>query len=269
MCLIAFAWNVHPQWPLVLVANRDEQHARPSAALAAWSDDATRPGPAPKIYGGRDLRAGGGWLALNPSQRRLAAVTNFREPALDSGARSRGALVQAFASSADGASGFADRLALDAAAYGPFNLLLWDGAELVYASNRPAPRWQSVPAGLHGLSNSTLDTRWPKVERLSTALQAWLPQLPTGGSLPPATAVEPLLQALADDHIAGDAELPDTGVGIDLERLLSPPFIRGETYGTRASSVVLIARSGAALFIERRFGPAGVQSGDTALELQG
>ncbi len=260
MCLITFAWNVHPQWPLVLAANRDEFHARPTAALARWDD-------APQIAGGRDLREGGGWLALDAHARRLAAVTNFREPPPPHGLRSRGALISGFLRAPECAAGFAAQLDAESPAYGPFNLLLWDGAELLYASNRPMPRWESVPSGLHGLSNGSLETHWPKVQRVTAALGDWLSQLPTQSSVLPALpALEPLFAALADERRAADAELPQTGVGLELERMLSPPFIRGDAYGTRASSVVLIGRE-QTLFVERRFGPNGSALGETALAL--
>jgi uncharacterized protein with NRDE domain len=263
MCLIAFAWNVHPHWPLMLVANRDEYHARPTAGLAPWT-------AAPQIIGGRDLRAGGGWLALNRAQGRLAAVTNVREPAAPhADLRSRGALVGGFVQAGECAASFAEHLMADAPSYGPFNLLLWDKSELIYAGNRPSPRWESLTAGVHGLSNGALESHWPKTQRLIEALSGWLPQLPSTGKLPSAESIEPLLQALADDRAASDAELPDTGVGRETERRLSPPFIRGAAYGTRASSVVLIARSGAVLFVERRFGPNGIELGFDALEFPG
>jgi len=264
MCLIAFAWNVHPQWPLVLVANRDEYHARPTAPLSQWAE-------APQIIGGRDLRAGGGWLALNREQGRLAAVTNFREPAAaqHSDLRSRGALVSSFVKAGECAASFADQLMTEAPSYGPFNLLLWDKAELIYVGNRPSPRWESLAAGVHGLSNGALETHWPKTQRLIDALNDWLPQMLLTENLPSAETFEPLLQALADDGAANDAALPDTGVGIEAERRLSPLFIRGAAYGTRASSVVLITRRGASLFVERRFGPNGIEVGFNALGFSG
>ena len=249
MCLIAFAWRAHPRYPLVLAGNRDEFHDRPSAALAEWPD-------APGVHGGRDLRAGGGWLALSASGR-LAAVTNVREPALGGARRSRGALVAQFLTGRDGAIDAARGLLPQAAAYGAFNLLLCDGADLAYAGNRPQPHWQAVTPGVHGLSNAALDTPWPKTLRLQGALAAWCA---AGESDPQA-----LFTALADTDPPDDAALPDTGIGLAHERFLATPFIRGPVYGTRASALVWFDHDGGWRFEERRFGPSGRADGVTVL----
>lgn len=247
MCLIAFAWRAHPRYPLVLAANRDEAHARPTAALAEWPD-------LPDVFGGRDLEAGGSWLGLK-ADGRLAAVTNVRVASVkDAALRSRGELATDFLAGDATAETHAKALMLRAQHYGPFNLLLSDGRTLVHASNRPAAHWQPVAAGVHGLSNGTLDAPWPKAEALKAAVAQWI----TRGD----DDTAPLFAALADDTIASDERLPDTGVGMVLERLLSPPFIRGRTYGTRASTVVLVGADGVRME-ERRFGPDGAALGST------
>lgn len=256
MCLIAFAWNAHPRWPLVICANRDEFHGRPTAPLDEWQDH-------PGVYGGRDLLQGGGWLALTRSGR-LAAVTNVREPGSPAAPRSRGKLVADFAEGGLCAAGFAELTRADSATYGPFNALLWDGLELIYLSNRPEPYWTAVSRGIHGLSNSALDVEWPKTRRLTGVLQAWLQTAGTEAK----PDLKPLFEALADPQPAPDAELPDTGVGTARERLLSPPFILGEQYGTRCSSIILIERDGRARFIERRFAAGGRADGERELELK-
>lgn len=254
MCLIAFAWRVHPRYPLILVANRDEFHERPSAPLAEWPD-------APGVYGGRDLRAGGGWLALD-RRGRLAAVTNVREPQTPAaGLRSRGALVSQYLLGTAGATAAAGTLHAEAARFGAFNLLLFDGLELSYSGNRPAPHWRPVPAGVHGLSNASLDSPWPKSLRLCAALERWL-ALGEGAG---AHSLEPLFAALADRSPAEDGQLPDTGIGREAERVLAPPFIAGSRYGTRCSSLILIGAEGWR-FEERRFGPDGLALGSTVLE---
>lgn len=249
MCLIALAWRAHPRYPLVLAGNRDEFHDRPSAPLANWPD-------APGVHGGRDLRAGGGWLALSAAGR-LAAVTNVREPVPGASLRSRGALVTQFLTGRDGATDAARALMPQAAAYGAFNLLLYDGADLSYAGNRPQPHWQAVAPGLHGLSNAALDTPWPKTLRLRGALADWC----AAGDDDP----QPLFAALADTAPPEEATLPDTGIGLAHERFLATPFIRGPAYGTRASSLVLFDADGGWRFEERRFGPAGREDGVTVL----
>lgn len=247
MCLIAFAWRAHPRYSLVLAANRDEAHARPTAALAEWAD-------VPGVFGGRDLEAGGSWLGAR-REGRLAAVTNVRVAAgKDAALRSRGELATAFLAGKADAATHAKALMLQAQHYGPFNLLLSDGATLVHASNRPASHWQTVAEGVHGLSNGALDAPWPKTEALKAAVSQWIA---TGSD-----ELSPLFAALADETIAGDERLPDTGVGRVLERLLSPPFIRGRTYGTRASTVLLIGADGVRIE-ERRFGADGVPLGTT------
>lgn len=247
MCLIAFAWRAHPRYRLALIANRDEAHDRPAAPAQVDPDDAT-------LYGGRDLRAGGGWL-LASTHGRLAAVTNVRAGlAQDTAPRSRGALVRAFASGDAPAMAFAEALQPDAARYGRFNLLLWQGADLVFASNHPGFAARRVEAGVHAMSNGAFDEPWPKAMHATRALQAWLDAAP-GDALPAPETLAPLFAALRDDTPAPDALLPDTGVGLELERALSPAFVRGTRYGTRCSSVVLVAEDGALLFAEQRYGP--------------
>lgn len=253
MCLIAFAWNAHPRFPLILVANRDEFHERPTAALAAWDD-------VPGAYGGRDLVGGGGWLAMHRAGR-LAAVTNVREPRIPPAPRSRGELVRGFLSGDERAATYAGARCAEAAAFAPFNLLLWDGRDLVYASNRPQPNWRALEDGVYGLSNGALNSRWPKVTRLTGALHHWLQ---AGGD---AQSLQPLFTALADETLAADAGLPCTGVPLATERRLSPPFIRGSGYGTRASTLVLVDRTGAAQFIERSFGADGIALGERQMRL--
>lgn len=256
MCLIAFAWRMHPRWPLALIANRDEFHGR-SAAPAAFLADA------PDVFGGIDLRAGGSWL-LASARRRLAAVTNVRIGlSAEAAPRSRGDLVRAFATSSASAAGFLERLAAQAHDYGRFNLLLWDGTSMHCASNHPAFASVEVEPGLHALSNASLDTGWPKALRAKGALSAWLDAHPADPDAVHDT--EPLFAALADTAPAPDADLPDTGVGLELERRLSPPFVRGGTYGTRCSTVVLV-ESTRIVLAERRFGPDGIVIGNGEIE---
>src|SRR5690625_381232 len=260
MCLIALAWKVHPRWPLALIANRDELHARPTAP-AGFDPEA------PHVYGGRDLVAGGGWLQVS-TRGRLAAVTNVRtglspEPA----PLSRGALVREFVRGDGGAMESALALETTAPRYGPFNLLLWDGRGLAFASNHPRPHHAPVAPGIHAMSNGAFDAPWPKSTFATRALEAWINACPAGGTDAGETPdIEPLFAALADRGIAPDADLPDTGVGIELERTLSPPFVLDERYGTRCSSIVLGGEDGI-LFAERRFNSAGEVTGEASTVL--
>lgn len=258
MCLIAVAWQAHPRFGLALIANRDEFHARPAAAADFDPQFAD-------VYGGRDLREGGSWL-LASTRGRLAAVTNVRvgrDP--EAKPRSRGALVRGFATGNGSAHAHAEAIAAEAADYGRFNLLLWDGTELRFASNHPSFVTLPVTPGVHAMSNGAFDAPWPKSGHATRALSAWLRSPAAAGDID-ADALAPLFAALADTTAAPDAALPDTGVGLELERALSPPFVRGERYGTRCSTVVL-ADGRRIVFAERRFGPGGVPCGTGAVTL--
>jgi uncharacterized protein with NRDE domain len=260
MCLIAFAWRSHPRYPLVLIANRDEFHARPAAA-AGFDPEAAG------VYGGRDLVEGGSWLQVS-TRGRLAAVTNVRTGLTrDRKPRSRGWLVRDFVRGDAGAIDFATAQEPTASEHGPFNLLLWDGAALAFATNHPRPDRRTVSPGLHAMSNGAFDAPWPKSGHATRALAAWLASGPSGSDKLNAAALTPLFDALADTTVAPDTILPDTGVGATLERALSPPFVSDERYGTRCSSVVLIARD-SVLFAERRFGPNGVPAGESFEQLR-
>lgn len=249
MCVLALAWNVHPRWRLLLIGNRDEAHARPSAPLHAWLDD-------PALLAGRDLEAGGTWMGVH-APGRMAVVTNVRDPAAAKDGASRGLLVSDYLRGTQKAVRHAAVLTADAARYRPFNLLLFDGASAHFVSNRPGVRGQTIADGVHGLSNGALDAPWPKVRRTTAALEHWLAAGEAGFAS--------LFAALADTSPAADAELPDTGVGLELERQLSPVFVRGERYGTRATTLVAMDRAGGGCIIEHRFGPRAEPQGQTEL----
>ncbi|HEV2131169.1 MAG TPA: NRDE family protein [Longimicrobiaceae bacterium] len=238
MCLILLAHRIHPEYPLVFAANRDEFYARPTAPAGYWDD-------APEVLAGRDLQAGGTWMGITPGGR-WAAVTNYRDLASERpGARSRGELVSQFLRSRDTPEAYLRQIADRAAEYNGFNLLVADREQLWYFSNRGGEPRELGP-GVYGLSNHLLDTPWPKVVRGKQALSALLED----GAAP---APEPLFEILADADPAPEAELPETGVGREWERALSSLFIATPTYGTRASTVLLIDHSGRATFVERTF----------------
>ncbi|MHB1057020.1 MAG: NRDE family protein [Rhodanobacter sp.] len=249
MCLIAFAWNAHPRWRLLLAGNRDEFHARPSAALARWDD-------AP-VIGGRDLEAGGTWLGVTDGGR-CCVVTNVRDPRDPQRGASRGLLATDYLGGDADATAHARQLLRTADGYRPFNLLTFDAQAAFYLGNRPEPRAQRVAPGVHGLSNADFNTPWPKTRALMQRLQQWIDD---GGE----ADFVPLFEALADERQAPDAQLPDTGVGLERERWLSSAFICGESYGTRASTVVAIGHEGYGVIVERRFGPNGRFDGETRL----
>ena len=247
MCLLVAAVDAHPDFRLVLAGHRDEFHARPAAPLAWWSEP-------PGILAGRDLQAGGTWLGVD-RHGRMSVVTNFRAPGSQREASpSRGLLVPRFLASDLTAAGFVRELAGEAAQYSGFNLLAWDGAALAYCGDRDTGT-RTLPPGVYGLSNARLDTPWPKLRRVRDRLRRVL----TDGTLRPET----LFRALDDRLSAPDDELPDTGIGVELERLLSAPFIVSPDYGTRCTTIVLVGRDGRVEVAERRYAPDGSTVGRT------
>lgn len=253
MCLIAFSCKVHPEHPLLLVANRDEFHARPAAPLAWWDDQ-------PQLLAGRDLQEGGSWLGVSRDGR-AAAVTNVRSPDVASRKLlSRGRLVADFLAGTQSAETYGASLCSTANDYGGFNLLLFDGRETRYLSNHPQFESRAVEPGVHSLSNAQLDTPWPKSHVAQAAMHAWLAR--------DLDDPEALLAAMADRSQAPDAALPHTGVGLELERMLSSAFIRTPGYGTRCTSLLRVARDGAVELFERRFDASGAISGETRERFQ-
>ncbi len=246
MCLIALAHRVHAGFPLVVAANRDEFYARPTAQAAFWDDQ-------PQVLAGRDLECMGTWLGVTRGGR-FAAVTNYRDPAeRGSGTESRGTLVKDFLAGNAGSGQFMAEVARRGSDFRGFNLLACDGEALFCYSNRyGAPR--RLEPGIYGLSNHLLDTPWPKVRVARDRLRA---------ALSPAPSLEPLFSLLADTDIPPDAELPETGVGAERERMLSAARIVSPTYGTRCSTVLMQDAGGRMQFAERSFGPEGVEL-DTA-----
>lgn len=237
MCLIIVGWQIHPDFPLVMAANRDEYYARPTAFAQRWPDQ-------PNVLGGRDLEAGGTWLGLSETGR-FAAVTNVREPSSLPGIRSRGALTHDFLVSDASAIDYAGQLADDD--FAGFNLLLCDGESLIYRSNRGAACLVLKP-GVYGVSNHSLDSPWPKLLSARQHFVAALPDLPDHRAL---------FDLMADRTIVPDEDLPRTGVPLAWERLLSAIFVHSENYGTRASTVVTWDQVGQLTLCERSFDAHG------------
>ena len=252
MCLIAFRWQPGSAVPLQLIGNRDEFHARPTAPLAAWDD-------APYLVGGRDLEAGGSWLATN-RQGRVATLTNVRDPAIIAApeAPSRGHLISQ-ALECDDITAWLGQLAEgEATRYAGFNLLVATPDRLWYLHRgREQLSLCEVSPGVHGLSNAALNTPWPKLQSVKAALAQTDPTQFPGPALP----------AFQDSRKAPVSELPDTGVGRELEHQLSAAFIVGERYGTRATTWLSLARDGDVRLTEQRFGPWGTFEGDTTLTI--
>ena len=248
MCLIAFALDCHPRYSLILIANRDEYRSRGTDAACFWPD-------VPQVLAGRDREAGGTWLGIT-TDGRVAAVTNYRDlrcQAPDT-PPSRGGMVAGYLTNRSLKDAeYAGRLEHTAAGYDGFNLIYGNVTTLQYATNRGGSSG-SVPPGVHALSNHLLDSPWPKVVRARELLAGVLGQ----------TRLDPeeLAGLLYDPAPFNDRLLPDTGIGMERERLLSPLFIEGDVYGTRSTSVILADRNGSITYLEQRHDvpeePAGI-----------
>jgi uncharacterized protein with NRDE domain len=251
MCLILVAWQVHAGFPIVIAANRDEFHRRPTSAARWWLDR-------PRLLAGRDLQAGGTWLGIT-ADGQIAALTNYRDPSrIKPNAPSRGELVLQVLDSPAPIGARLAQLRAVGAQYSGFNLLCTDGRELgVYESVADAARL--LAPGIYGLSNHLLDTPWPKVQRAKSQLANAL------GSLPDEAA---LLRLLRDDSVAADHELPRTGVSLDWERLLSSAFITAGDYGTRSSTVIRVDAAGRVSFREWTWKPDGSLGGEVGFHFQ-
>lgn len=238
MCLILLAVRKHPNYKLILAANRDEFYKRPSKPPHFWED-------IPHLLAGRDLVAGGTWLGITKNGR-IAAVTNYRDPAsVKPNAPSRGKLVSDFLASDLDPAAYLDLIRREKDRYNGFNLVLGDQDQITWYSNRSGKETPLLP-GVYGLSNHLLDTPWPKVVRA----KAWFEEIiHTGKDL----SVESVFRLLKDQTMAPDDRLPRTGVPLDWERILSPIFITSPTYGTRSSSVVLIDKDARVSFMERTY----------------
>jgi len=237
MCLILLSYKVHDHYPVVLAANRDEYYDRPSAPVSFWDD-------VPNVLAGRDLKDGGTWLGITRLGR-IAAVTNYRDPSsVKERAPSRGWLVRDYLCGRESPGSYLKKLASKADQYNGFSLICGDPAHLYYFSNRGG--MCELSPGLYGLSNHLLDTPWPKVQRGKTALRELL-----SSSKDPSP--EDVLRLLSDRSKPHDRFLPDTGVGLDWERVLSSIFIGSPDYGTRSSTVMMIDRRNHIVFTERIF----------------
>jgi uncharacterized protein with NRDE domain len=245
MCLVVLAWQQHSEFPLIIAGNRDEFHGRPTARASWWSD-------APDIVGGRDLQAGGTWLALHRGGR-FATVTNFRDAKLPSSKyRSRGHLVTEFLNSTESPVDYLSNI--DGAEYAGFNLLVSDGATLACLSNR-SDGARTLAPGIYGLSNALLDSPWHKVVRSKAALGTLIRN-------DRINATE-LFRLLDDRQRASVDEIEKEHLPFESAHAISAAFIVLPDYGTRSSSVALLDAAGSWRFQERRFDAEGKRTGDS------
>ena len=241
MCLIVFAFQQHPKYPLILLANRDEFYNRPTESVHYWED-------APDIYAGKDLVGGGTWLGITHAGR-FAAVTNYREAGAERGTFSRGNLVSDFLKNTASITDYLESVKSDSTKFSGFNLLAGafseENSELGYFSNRDR-EIKILDAGIYGLSNHLLDTPWQKVRKA----KADLSEILTNNQ---EIKTEQFFTLLQDKTPAPEQDLPDTGVGLEYEKTLSPIFIETPVYGTRCSSVVLYEETAGLTLTERTF----------------
>ncbi|WP_303291486.1 NRDE family protein [Marinobacter sp. SS5-14b] len=243
MCLIVFAIGQSPRFPLVVAANRDEFFRRPTSAMDWWRTDEGE-----DVLAGRDLESGGTWLAVSPDGR-VAAVTNVREGSAEPGRCSRGELPLKALGQAR--NELASSMSSEPGRYSGFNLVSLSATGGWYYSNRDAHPGRQLFRGVFGLSNHLLQTPWPKLLRLRSAVSQRIEQA-HGDARQLHSQLIPLL---ADSTPAPDKDLPDTGVGIDTERFLSSPFIHGEHYGTRATTIITVSDQGEIQVTEQSWGP--------------
>jgi uncharacterized protein with NRDE domain len=237
MCLITFAYNVHPSYRLILAANRDEFYERPSSPADFWKDH-------PHVLAGRDLKAKGTWLGITRDGK-FAAITNYRDPSnLKSNVPSRGKIVSRYLTGKQGAENYLRKISTQADKYNGFNLLLGDDKDLFIFSSRGEK--QKLKPGIYGLSNHLLNTPWPKVTRSRKMLKTAMEN--NGDALE-----EELFYLLADRRVPPDSKLPVTGIGLEWERLLSTIFIESPIYGTRSSTILLIGKNRRVRFLEKVF----------------
>jgi uncharacterized protein with NRDE domain len=227
MCLIIFSFKQQKEYPLIIAANRDEFYERETKTLDLWDKNSD-------IIAGKDLRSGGTWMGINKKTKQFAAITNYRDPSnFKQNAKSRGIIVSSFLETEIDADNFIKRLQSEKDDYNGFNLILGNKDEIYYYSNiNNSP--EKLGPGIHGLSNHLLNTEWPKIKKSKKDLEK---------AFNSENITEKSIQTLLNDKVFPDKELPETGMGIEWERLLSPVFVKSEIYGTRASSVLIFDKN--------------------------
>lgn len=239
MCLITFAYEIHPKYRLILVANRDEFYQRPTAAADWWTEY-------PNLLGGKDLKGQGTWMGFNKNGR-FAALTNYRDGFNDKkNAPSRGDLVKDFLLSNETALPHLTKLKTSANLYNGYNLLTFDGQNLGYFSNQIETP-QLLEKGIYGLTNSTLNVHWPKLDKAVSSLENLIET--------ENFSIENAFEMMQNRQKASDDKLPNTNVPIEWERLLSSMYIESKDYGTRCSTVFLLDYEGNYHFEERSYVP--------------
>lgn len=237
MCLLVFSYRQHPKYDLIFAANRDEFYERPTKAASFWEEY-------PDLLAGKDLKSGGTWMGIT-KQGDFSALTNYRDPSISKdNPPSRGDLVLDFLANESNPENYLNRVDQKSDQYNGFNLLVGNPDQLMYYSNRQK-QLRNIELGLYGLSNELLDTPWPKVQKAKNDMQTIIQS--------EEISKEALFELLQYDKPAPDDQLPHTGIPKELERAVSPIFIKTDKYGTRNSTIVLMDKSGNVFFEERSF----------------
>lgn len=268
MCLLLFSYQPEKNGLLVVVANRDEFYDRPSEQAHIWSRESGDEASAGQILAGRDLKSKGTWFGINSERNRFAAVTNYRQTDWkmeNTAIKSRGDLPVEFLTSNLDSMTFLGSVQENRTSYNGFNLLVFDGGTLAWYTNRSAEGPKKVDGGMHGLCNGLLDAAWPKVERGKLMLERRLEEDSCIDKHPD----ESMLDLLLDGTVPADEELPDTGVGVEMERLLAPVFVSIEgVYGTRCSTLLVMDASGPISFVEKTHVPADLAPDTVAFDFR-
>lgn len=237
MCLVVFSYKHHPDYKLIIAANRDEFYQRPTLPADFWEES-------PNLLGGRDLEANGTWMGINTNGK-VSLLTNYRDLRnIKQNAPTRGTLVSDYLKNQDRPKEYLEKIDTISESYNGFNLIIGNQDDLWYYSNE-ARRITMLGSGLYGLSNALLDTPWPKLERAKEKVGAAIKN----------KVINPdeVFDSLFDEHKPGDEKLPDTGIGLEKERMLSSMFIKSHEYGTRCSTLLTIDTNDKALFYERTY----------------
>ncbi|PCJ32180.1 MAG: hypothetical protein COA99_16630 [Moraxellaceae bacterium] len=255
MCLLICAKNTHTNYPLILIANRDEYYHRPALAAQYWSENEN-------ILAGKDLSDGGSWLGIT-RQGRIAAITNYRNPSENiPNATSRGSLVRGFLQGDSPAFSYLSNIKNSDIPYNGFNLITGNINEL-WCLSHPTKAIEPIEEGIQGLSNARLNTPWPKVTDGKEALQNLIT---INQSCNEKLNHRELLGILNKRNVAQDQYLPDTGVGIESERALSPSFVLLPGYGTRVSTALTVDHNGNVEFTEITWNQNGEQEKQVSFE---
>ena len=239
MCTTLFSYNFNPNYPIIIASNRDEFYERPTSDVSFWNKH-------PNIIGGIDKKYLGTWLGMS-KEGKIGILTNFRDPKNhQKNLKSRGLLLKNFLTEDVSIDDFIQMLKKNKDEYNGYNILFGDISKMVYYSNKEN-KIKVLDSGIFGLSNAFLDTPWPKVIIGKKLLANEVKNVKPNS--------DQIMNILKNNTIAIDDDLPDTGIGIEYERMLSPIFIRSPQYGTRSSIVIMIDKELNVTFIEDIYNP--------------